>query len=323
MKKIVIDLLGSDNSEEELLKGVFLAKRETPSYSFVLSGKKESIVSEVLKNDFLEGDFSYLDTDVALTNYDNPKDIIKKDNVSSLALAIDHLKSDDESIGIISSGSTGALLLGSIFRLGLIDGIKIPLLGSRLHSFTGKPLILLDCGANLSFESTTYLKAASLGSALAKSSGCANPRIGLLNVGKEKGKGNEALKEAYSLLESKSSLTFMGNIEGNDIFSDRCDVILCDGYTGNVVLKLAESMGMYASKKLADLETSKAKESSENAFNDFAYTELGASILLGPKKICLKCHGKVSSLGIKNTINQLIELYEGSLICKLQETITK
>lgn len=324
MKNIIIDLLGSDNSESELLEGVFLAKREYPSYSFTLIGDKKDILEQAKRNGFVEEDFHYIDCNVALTNLDNPKDIIKKDNASSLALALDYLKNDENSIGIISSGSTGALLVGSIFRLGLIDGVKIPLLACKLLSFSGKPLVLLDCGANLSFDLNSYLKAAKLGSSLALSfKGVSSPRVGLINVGKEKGKGNDLLKDAYSILENEKDVNFIGNLEGHDIFNDKCDVAICEGYVGNVILKLAESMGMFAVGEVNKLENPESKNLSNKFFKNFAYTELGASILLGPKKICLKCHGSVSRNGIYNTVGQLIELYEGDFINNLKNTFTR
>lgn len=321
MKKIIIDTLASDKGPIEITKGAILAKRAYPCMRFVLVGEKKELLPTVLENGFQENDFEYLDTNIALSNKENPKDIIQKENRSSLALGLDELKNDEDSIGIVSSGSTGALLIGSIFRLGMLPHSKIPFLAARLFSFTRKPFILLDCGANLEMDPNMFLKAGKMGSVLISSlEGISNPRVAFLNVGKEKGKGNQALKDAYPFLE-ESTLNFVGNIEGNDVFMDKADVLLCDGFTGNVVLKMAEAFGKYSSKIISTLPGEEAGQLSKEVYSNFAYTELGASIFLGPKKICLKCHGSANQESILSAVDLLIKLEDGNFIPSLEKVL--
>lgn len=320
MKTIVIDTLGADNSSKELILGAIEAKRTNPSYRFAIAGDKKEITKLVLENGFQENNFDYIDSSLAFTNSDSPKELIKKENKTSLALSLDYLKSNEEAIGIICSGSTGGLLVGSIFRLGLLEGIKIPLLAAIIKSFSGKTFVLLDCGANLDFDTNMFLKAAKMGSSLISShEGISSPRVALLNVGKEKGKGNSKLNDAYIALEEDASINFIGNIEGNDIFANKCDVLVTEGYAGNVVLKLAESFGLYTSEILEPLDKKLAKD----IYKNFAYSDEGASILLGPKKICLKCHGSATRKSIVSTVSEMIELDEGHLIDNLKETLKK
>lgn len=318
MKKIVIDTLGGDNSSSELILGVIEAKRRNPLYRFVIAGDKKTATKLVIENGFKEDDFDYIDSSIAFTNDDNPKDLVKKDNQTSLALSLDYLKNNEDSIGVICSGSTGGLLVGSIFRLGLAEGVKIPLLAAIIKSFNGEYFILLDCGANLDFDTNLFLKGAKMGASLASSfKKISSPRVALLNVGKEKGKGNGKLKEAYVALENTSTINFVGNIEGHDIFMDKCDVLVTDGYAGNIVLKMAESFGMYASKIVEPYNN----ELSKDIHTNFAYSEEGASILLGPKKMCLKCHGNATRLSVLGTVNEMIELDNGNFISNLEEML--
>lgn len=324
MKKIVIDTLAGDNSAYEIARGAVLAKKRNPSLGIVLTGPKDALSQAIFDEGLSLSDFEIIDTKLAFSNQDNPKTLAVGENHTSLAEGLAKLKNDPECIGIISCGSTGGLLVGSIFRLGMLPHCKIPALSARLYAVTGRPLILLDCGANLDVDAKLMVKFAKLGSTLAKSlEKIENPRIGLLNVGKEEGKGNAILKEAYSLLQ-ESGLNFVGNLEGNDIFQEKADVIVCDGYTGNVVLKLAESLGIYASHVVGSVEDSaKAQHLAKVVYDNFAYTELGASILLGPKKICLKCHGSADRNSILETVMMMLKLEEGKLISSLKETLER
>ena len=319
MKKVVIDTLAGDNSAYEIARGGVLAKKSDPSLGVVLVGPKEDLLNAIADEGLKASDFELIDCNLAFTNHDNPKTLAMGENHTSLAEGLAKLKNDPECIGIISCGSTGGLLVGSIFRLGMLAHCKIPALAARLYAVTGRPLILLDCGANMDIDAKLMAKFAKLGSALANSlENVENPRIGLLNVGKEEGKGNAVLKEAYGLLKD-SNLNFVGNLEGHDIFMEKADVIVCDGYVGNVVLKLAESLGLYASRVVGSVEDSeKAQYLSKVVHDNFAYTELGASILLGPKKICLICHGSADRNGVFETIGMMKKLDEGHLITSLE-----
>ncbi len=320
MNKVIIDTLGSDNGVNEIIEGVLLAKNKYPGIRFVIVGDEKYLSEYIFEHNCSPDDFDYINTTEILTNNQNPKDILKNENKSSLALSLERLKNDSEAIGLITAGSTGALLIGSIFRLGMLEHMRIPFLAARLYSFTKKPFILLDCGANIEMDKNMLLKASKMGSSLANSlEEISSPRIGLVNVGKEENKGKEALREAFVALKEED-LNFVGNIEGDEIFSDKADVLITDGFTGNVILKMAESFGLYMSSFLENI--GKKKEGEEIYWN-FAYTDLGASILLGPKKLCLKCHGKATRLSVPYSLEILINAHKNGLISSLQKDLNK
>ena len=248
MKDIVIDLLGSDYGQEELLLGVIKAIKKFKEYRFVCAGDKKSILSTLEKNKVDSSRVKILDTNKVITNNDNPMLIARGEFLdTSLLMCLNYLKEHSSPIGLITAGSTGATLVGSRFKLGLINNIQTPALGAILKSYKGKDFLLLDCGANLSFTSDKYVEFAQIGNAFMKAYlKTSSPRVALLNVGKEEHKGTPILKEAYLALKEKD-INFIGNIEGNDVFLNKADIIVCDGFTGNVVLKNAESVGLICS----------------------------------------------------------------------------
>ena len=194
MKEIVVDLLGSDYGQEELLLGVIKAIKKFPDYRFVLAGEKKSIVPTLEKNKIDLKKVKIIDTNKVVTNNDNPMLIARGELLdTSLLLSLNYLKENDSSIGLITAGSTGATLVGSRFKLGLINNIQTPALGALLKTYKGKDFLLLDCGANLSFNADKYVEFAQIGNAFTKAYlKIDNPKIALLNVGKEEHKGSES-----------------------------------------------------------------------------------------------------------------------------------
>lgn len=244
-------------------------------------------------------------------------DLVKGKDETSLVKGLNLLKEDDECIAMISAGSTGGFLVGSIFRLGLIEGIRFPALASPMINIHEKWFALLDCGANLDVDAKSLLKFAKMGSALMKSAfgQIENPRVGLLNVGKEETKGNAVTKEAYPMFK-ESSLNFVGNIEGHEIYLDKADVITCDGFVGNVFLKGAEALSMVIEKIVYNFgkDDPNIQKACSYIHKNFNYNEEGAAIFLGPKKICLKAHGHATSNTIVSSIRFAVTLHEGNFI---------
>ena len=313
MKKIVIDCLGGDKPQEELVKGV-LTCLDLPA-DFVLVGETSKLKSVLEEQGVDMNRFEFIDASHTVTNQQDPSSVVKGEEDSSVVLAMKRAKQDD-AIGYIGVGSTGAVLLSSIFRLGLLPEVKFPALGCFIFDYKFNPICLLDCGANINMNPSLALSFAKIGSLIAKARiHSDNPRIGLLNVGKEEGKGTPFCKESYALLKD-SNLNFVGNIEGHDILLGKADVVLTDGFTGNVVIKAIESCAMIC-KAIA---TQNKNEETAKTINDmFNYTALGSSIVFGASKIVLKPHGSADAETIDTAIHMVYELDLNGMIKNLQE----
>ena len=322
MKKIVIDTLGADKGIDVFVKGAILARETYPNYKVVFVGNKEELEQSISKTNLDE--YEIVDAKESFLNTDSPMDLVKGKNETSLVKGLEALKNDDECVAMISAGSTGGFLVGSIFRLGLIEGIKFPALASPMINIHEKWFALLDCGANLDIDAKTLLKFSKMGTALMKSAfgNLENPRVGLLNVGKEETKGNALAKEAYGLLK-ESNLNFIGNIEGHEIYLDKADVIACDGFVGNIFLKGAEALSMVLEKIMLNFgkDDPNIIAASKYIHKNFNYNDEGAAIFLGPRKICLKAHGHATEHTILSAIRFAVTLHEGNFIDNLNKEL--
>lgn len=323
MKRIVIDLMGSDKGEEEIFLGALSAAKALPDYCFALVGNVSEKNKRLLSEEGLSSRIEIIDAPVTFLNTDSPMEIVKGRDETSLVTSLKRLAEDDDCIALLSFGSTGGLLVGSIFRLGLLSGLKMPALASHAYDKDLSRFIIVDCGANLDCEPKTLLRFAHLGSALSKSfAHKENPRVGLLNVGKEKGKGNALIKATYPLFEG-SDLNFVGSIEGDDIFDGMADVIVADGFVGNVLIKSADHL----SKVVLDMVRKELPEiADERGIYDrirarFNYNEEGAAVVLGSRKICLKGHGTSSKKTVLSACLQADELYRGHLIEEIKKAL--
>lgn len=321
MKKIIIDTLGGDNGEEEIVRGVIEASKIYSDYSFVLVGSYVNISNILAKCDVDKSRFEIVNAPSSISNSDDPRLVVRGKENCSMASSFNILKLDKEAVGMISSGSTGALLVGTIFKLGLFRGVNFPALSSLLFSIKGEYICLVDCGANIDVNRVQLLSFAKMGVALLKSyCGIENPRVGLLNVGVEEGKGNRLLKEAYPLFKT-SSLNFIGNIEGNDIFLGGVDVIACDGFAGNIVLKNAESVAMIAANIVNKTLGDEGKPAIDEIHRLFAYNEQGGAIVLGSRKMVIKAHGAATKNTIVSVIGDMIKMDKGDFIQNLRKTL--
>ncbi len=318
MKKIVIDIYGADRGEMPVLCGSAKAILEDSSLYGVFVGDGDTVTSAMAELGVSEDRYSIIHTTEKIENTDIPMDILKgkaKEN-ASMGLAIDALRDDPETIGLLSCGSTGALMIGSIFRLGLIKGLKMPALSSALPAYDGEKLVcLLDCGANIDCKAKDLLNFALLGEAYIKSMfDNDSPRVGLMSVGREDSKGNALTKEAFALLRD-SDLNFIGNIEGNDLLSGYADVIVADGFAGNILLKNAEACGRYAQALVEALcDKYGAAPELKSAVSDlldyrFNFNANGGATFLGTKKTVIKMHGSANDHTAYACIKQLLRLH--------------
>ena len=306
--KIIVDAFGGDNAPLEVLKGCERAVNEL-GVEIILTGDNKIIKKCASENNISLKNISVEHTEEVFDIHEEPKEIIKSGKNTSMGLGL-QLLADEKGDAFVSAGSTGALVMGSTFIVKRIKGIKrvapSPILPADRGSF-----ILLDAGANTECRPEMLMQFAVMGSAyMEKVMGIKNPRVALLNIGAEDTKGRELEIEAYKLLKA-SKLNFKGNIEARDLPKGFCQVVVTDGFTGNIVLKLYEGMGSFFSKKLKWIFSGAGKIGavfSLKKINKFRkqmdYKEVGGSCLMGVKKPVIKAHGSSDSTAFFNAIRQ-------------------
>ncbi len=306
--KIIVDAFGGDNAPLEVLRGCERAVREL-GVNIVLTGSSSKIKKCAADEGIsLEG-MEIEHTDDVFDIHEEPKEIIKSGKNSSMGLGLNML-ADGRGDAFVSAGSTGALVMGATFIVKRIKGIKriapSPVLPADKGSF-----VLLDAGANTECRPEMLLQFAVMGSAyMEKVMGVKKPRVGLLNIGAEETKGRELEIESYKLLE-KSGLNFIGNIEARDVPKGECQVVVTDGFTGNIALKLYEGMGSFFSGKIKWIFSGAGKIGALFALGKIKrfrkqmdYKEVGGSALLGVRKPVIKAHGSSDGTAFFNAVRQ-------------------
>lgn len=327
--KIAVDGMGGDNAPGEIIKGCIDAINEFDLEIF-LTGQKEKLEEVLKEQNFDNNKLHIVHASEIITNEDKPVKAVRKKKDSSMIVGLNLLK-QGEVDAFISAGNTGALLAGSLFRLGRIKGVDRPAIASVYPTSKGISL-LVDAGANAECKSRNLLEFGLMGSVYAdKVLGKKNPSIGLVNIGTEEGKGTPLVKESFELF-SKTNLNFYGNVEGRDLPSGIVDVIVCDGFVGNIILKLTEGVGMTIMSMLKDIFTKSAKnkigalllKSSLKAFKkNLDYTEYGGAPLLGLKGAVIKAHGSSNAKAIKNAIKQAKVYVEREVVEVINKEINK
>ena len=309
-KKIIVDICGADEAPQVIVKGAVRALKEQNEYDLVIVGPEAVIEDAFSAEDAAVRERAeIIDAEGTVSNHDDPTLMIKGRNDTSMVKALLALKERDDIAGMVSAGSTGSLMVGSIFRLGLFKGLKQPALSSALWNINGRYFCLVDCGANVNTKVKDIRDYAHMGSAFMEAMNRVDsPRVGLINVGSEKGKGNDLAKETYLKLEADEDVNFVGNIEGSDILMDKADVLVCDGFTGNVILKTLEAAGMTAAAMAGR---------PENVVKFFDYNSQGGATFLGTRKIIVKAHGAANADTICSCIMQAKTLDEGGFTEKM------
>lgn len=324
MTKIVIDTLGADVGFAPIVQGVAKALAEKMDFFPVLVGPAQE-TKEILDAQGIDPAAYEL---VNVTEYirnEDPPTCIFGDCDKSMAVAYDRLKKDDSCQAMLSAGNTGALLVGSICRLGLLPGLKFPALASALPCNGENLLCLVDCGANVQCTPDDLVRFARMGHVFSKSyCGIPSPRIGLMSVGREPQKGNELTRTAFEKI-SQLGLNFVGNVEGSDLVSNYADVIVTDGFSGNLLLKCAESVGKVA-MALAEkygAGTAAAQDIRQAIFETFDFNSRGAATFLGPKKTVAKMHGNANADTATASIAQILRLEKARFSQVMAEELTK
>ena len=250
MKRILVDMMGGDKAPEEMVKGVCLAADEL-SAEFVLIGDREQLLSVAEKNGLSLEHFEIVHTPTVITMEDDAMAVIRSKADSSMSVGL-RLLAEGKGDAFVSTGNTGALFTGANLIVRKIKGVRRPAIAAMLPM--QPPVLLLDSGANVSVTPEYLEQFAVMGSAyMKKMMGVEEPRVGLLNNGAEEHKGTELQIETYRLLSANPDLNFVGNVEGNRVMQDACDVLVTDGFTGNVLLKTMEGMGKLMLKTMKGL----------------------------------------------------------------------
>lgn len=325
--KVVVDAFGGDNAPLEVVEGAVMAVKQNKDLTVVLTGD-ETKIREILK-DRTER-IEIVDAKDVITNDDVPTLAIRQKKDSSMVRAFDLLKENDDVVGLVSAGSTGAVLSGVIMKIGRIKGISRPALCPILPTVVdGRSVVICDCGANVDCKSENLLHFAIMASVFYSiTNGVENPRVALLNNGAEEHKGNELTKTTYPLMKTLP-INFVGNVEAREVMSGNVDVIVTDGFAGNVLLKSVEGTAKAMSQMLK-------KDAKKNVFhmlgalmmgkfnglkNTMDMDKYGGAPFLGCKKLVVKTHGSANRENFKNTILQVVKLYENKMNEKIEAMV--
>lgn len=308
--KIGIDILGGDFAPDANISGAILAKKELPNdVRLVLIGDREQISSGLSSYGENVEEYDIVHAPDVITMHDHPTRAIPQKPNSSISVGFDLLASK-EIQAFASTGNTGAMLVGSIYKINTIPGIIRPCITTTIPNIDGTKSILLDVGSNADCKADVLYQFAVLGALYASNVyGIANPRVGLLNIGEEESKGNLLTVAAHKLMAESDNINFIGNIEGRDIFFGKADVIVCDGFTGNVVLKQAE--GIYTLMKMRGIH--------DEYFDRFNYENYGGTPILGVKGNVIIGHGISNDVAVKNMILHAYEVAKSGLAARVNE----
>ena len=303
--KIAVDAMGGDNAPDEIIKGCLDAIKQTEGFNIELIGIEEKIEEYLSKQTYDKSRIAIANATQIISNSDKPTEAIRHKKDSSMVVGFNKLKEKATDV-FISAGSTGALMIGSLFILGRIKGVSRPAVAPIVPSMCGGTMIV-DAGMNTMCKPGNFLQFGIMGSEYMKEVyNLKNPRVGLINVGTEDEKGNKQIKQAFELL-SQAGLNFIGNIEGKDIPEGNVDVAVCDGFTGNAMLKVMEGTGKFLMSSMKKIYFKNLlSKLSAFLFKSFKTQidphEIGGTPILGVDGIVYKCHGNSNSKAVKNTV---------------------
>ena len=310
--KIGIDIIGGDYAPKKTVHGAILALNELPkNITVVLFGKKNEILSELKQHDFSADKFEIVDCSEVISMEEHATKAYRSKPDSSISKGFEYL-AKGEIDGFASAGNTGAMFVGGFYAIKAIPGIIRPPLTVLIPREDGGVTVLLDVGANTDCKPDVLYQFGTLGSLFSQYvCGTKNPKVSLLNLGEEKTKGNLLTQAAYKLMEDNPDYTFIGNCEGRDIFNSKSDVIVCDGFTGNIALKEIE--GIYNIMKKRGLL--------DDFFKRFNYENYGGTPILGLNKTVIIGHGISNEIAIKNMIVLTKNIVEADLVNKIKDNI--
>lgn len=330
--KIIIDTMGGDYSPDEMIKGAITAVNLLDDVEIILTGDKTYIENFLSSFGYSGNKIEVVDAPEVITCNESPTMAIRQKKNSSLVVGLDMLKANENIVGMISAGSTGAVLAGGLFRVGRMKNVLRPALSPLLPNRKGGKTLLIDCGANVDCKPEYLAQFAVMGSSYMEAMfGIKNPRVALVNVGVEDKKGNELTHAAFDLIKNIKEVNFVGNMEARDALSGDYDVLVCDGFVGNVLLKSTEGAVTFVTSVLkeeimqgsifAKLGAGMLKKQFKNLKNRLDYTTVGGSPFVGIEKIVVKSHGSSKADTIYSCVLQVKEIYESKFIEKMREKL--
>ena len=323
---IVVDAMGGDHAPREIVKGALKAGKSMKT-QVVLVGDQKKIEAH-LPGRFLRKKIEIVHCDDHIAMDESPGPGLRKRDRASMVVAARMVKAG-EAQALVSAGNTGALHQISLLEVGRLKGIRRPALASLLPT-EDQPAFALDLGANADCKPEFLLQFAMMGNTYSHFvMGVSRPRVGLLNIGTEVGKGNALVGQAYELLQD-SALNFVGNVEPMDVFGGKVDVVVCDGFVGNMMLKSAEAVSEFILKRVRQAATSNTRAkigghllrpSLRSLKQDISHSDRGGAILLGLKAIVIKCHGRADADTMTNGIKAAEEALKKSVVAHIAESL--
>lgn len=329
--KIVVDAMGGDHAPDEIIKGAVEALAERKEIKLILVGKEDKIRKELEKYTYDKERVELVHASEEIGFDEPPVMAIRTKKDSSIVVGMNLVKAQ-KADAFVSAGSTGAILVGGQLIVGRIKGVERPPLAPLIPTTKGVSL-LIDCGANVDARSSHLVQFAKIGSIYMENVvGIKHPRVAIVNIGAEEEKGNMLVKETYPLLKECSDIHFIGSIEARDIPKGMADVIVCEAFVGNVILKLYEGLGSALIGKVKEgMMTSLrskigallVKPALKTTLKSFDASQYGGAPLLGLKGLVVKTHGSSKSLEVKNSIIQCIAFSEQGINEKIKEHLQK
>ena len=326
--KIIVDAMGGDYAPQNAVVGAIEASMENPGFDLFLVGKEKEILRVIADNNLSFDNSRIINAEEIIEMGDTPTEAIKKKPNSSIVVGARYVK-EKKADAFVSAGNTGAMMAASTLIMGRIPNVGRPTIGAEIPNIYGT-CFLFDVGAGKDAKPNHLFEYAVMGTIYAKElGGVANPKVGILSMGEEDSKGNEVTTAAFKMLKD-SKLNFIGNVEGRDILTGKVDVVVCDGFIGNILLKFGESVPKllkHLLKKTADknfidkIKIGLLKGTLKKALKDLDYQEHGGVPLLGVNGISIIGHGSSTSKAIKNMVFRAYDMYKKNLNQKIEESL--
>lgn len=326
---IALDAMGGDNAPAEIVKGAVEAVEKEPSMKVFLIGIQEAIERELIKYQYNKSQIEVVHASEVIETAEPPVNAIRKKKDSSMVVGMKMVK-EVQADAFVSAGSSGAILVGGQVIVGRIKGVERPPLAPLIPTEKGVTL-LIDCGANVDARPSHLVQFARMGSIYMENVlGIGNPRVGIVNIGAEEDKGNALVKETFPLLKEQRELNFIGSVEAREIPHGQADVVVCEAFAGNIILKLYEGVGAVLVSKIKEgmmgslrskLGALLVKPALKKTLKQFDASEYGGAPLLGLNGLVVKTHGSSKSKEICNTLLQCVTFKKQRINEKIRECI--
>lgn len=314
--RVAVDAMGGDYAPREVVRGAVEAINKL-GIEVILVGDHEIVGRELSGLDYDRGKLTVVHSSQVIGMNEHPALALRKKKDSSIVVATGLVKAG-EAQAVVSCGNTGAQMAAGVFVLGTVAGVERPAIAANIPLRSGQNTILLDIGANVDCKPRQLVQFALMGSAYASVvNGSSQPSVGLLSNGEEESKGNQAVLEAHAMLKKETGINFIGNVEGRDIFVGKSEVVVCDGFVGNVVLKAVEGfMGLL-------MDTLKEALSPEALWllKSFDYNQVGGAPLLGVNGVSIVCHGSSKAQTVTNGVKAAVQCVENDMVGKLKRAL--